>query len=162
MNVGETAIIARYYGAKKYKNISLVLKHVMLLPMLGFVLPISVLMIVLAPYVLSFLGADAPVIEVGTSYFRVIMLGFIFQSFSFTMTAALRGIAETKILMRNNVIVGVQVAGVNASDIIAELGLAVEAGMNAEDIALTIHSHPSLSEVVMDTAELALGMPIHV
>ena len=35
-------------------------------------------------------------------------------------------------------------------------------GMNAEDIALTIHSHPSLSEVVMDTAELALGMPIHV
>ena len=64
--------------------------------------------------------------------------------------------------MRNNVIVGVQVAGVNASDIIAELGLAVEAGMNAEDIALTIHSHLSLSEVVTDTAELALGMPIHV
>ena len=32
--------------------------------------------------------------------------------------------------------------------------------MNAEDIALTIHPHPSLSEVVMDTAELALGMPI--
>ena len=62
----------------------------------------------------------------------------------------------------DNVIVGAQVAGVNASDIIAELGLAVEAGMNAEDIALTIHSHPSLSEVVMDTAELALGMPIHV
>ena len=62
----------------------------------------------------------------------------------------------------DNVIVGAQVAGVNASDIIAELGLAIEAGMNAEDIALTIHSHPSLSEVVMDTAELALGMPIHV
>ena len=62
----------------------------------------------------------------------------------------------------DNVLVGAQVAGVNASDIIAELGLAVEAGMNAEDIALTIHSHPSLSEVVMDTAELALGMPIHV
>ena len=32
--------------------------------MLGFMLPISVLMIVLAPYVLSFLGADASVIEV--------------------------------------------------------------------------------------------------
>ena len=104
LNVGGTAIIARYYGAKKYKNISLVLKHVMLLAMLGFVLPISVLMILLAPYVLSFLGADASVIEVGSAYFRVIMLGFIFQSFSFTMTAALRGIGETKIPMRNNVI----------------------------------------------------------
>ena len=104
LNVGGTAIIARYYGAKKYKNISLVLKHVMLLAMLGFVLPISMLMILLAPYVLSFLGADASVIEVGSAYFRVIMLGFIFQSFSFTMTAALRGIGETKIPMRNNVI----------------------------------------------------------
>ena len=60
-----------------------------------------------------------------------------------------------------NVLVGAQVAGVSASDIIAELGLAIEAGMNAEDIALTIHSHPSLAEVTMDTAELALGMPIH-
>ena len=104
LNVGGTAIIARYYGAKKYKNISLVLKHVMLLAMVGFVLPISMLMIVLAPYVLSFLGADSSVIEVGSGYFRVIMLGFIFQSFSFTMTAALRGIGETKIPMRNNLI----------------------------------------------------------
>ena len=104
LNVGGTAIIARYYGAKKYKNISLVLKHVMLLAMLGFVLPISVLMIVLTPYVLSFLGADSSVIEVGSGYFRVIMIGFIFQSFSFTMTAALRGIGETKIPMRNNLI----------------------------------------------------------
>lgn len=62
----------------------------------------------------------------------------------------------------DNVIVGAQVAGVNASDVIAELGLALEAGMNAEDIALTVHSHPSLAEAVMDTAELALGMPIHI
>ncbi len=61
----------------------------------------------------------------------------------------------------DHIIVGAQVAGISASDIIAELGLAIEAGMNAEDIALTIHSHPSLSEVVMDAAELALGMPIH-
>lgn len=104
LNVGGTAIIARYYGAKKYKNISLVLKHVMLLAMLGFVIPISVLMILLAPDVLAFLGADSSVIEVGSGYFRVIMIGFVFQSFSFTMTAALRGIGETKIPMRNNLI----------------------------------------------------------
>ncbi|GAA0366274.1 dihydrolipoyl dehydrogenase [Alkalibacterium iburiense] len=61
----------------------------------------------------------------------------------------------------DNVIVGAQVAGISASDIIAELGLAVESGMNAEDIALTIHGHPSLGEVVMDAAEAALGLPIH-
>lgn len=61
----------------------------------------------------------------------------------------------------DDVIVGAQVAGVNASDLIAELGLAVESGMNAEDIALTIHAHPTLAESIMDTAEAVLGMPIH-
>src|SRR5699024_11844950 len=61
----------------------------------------------------------------------------------------------------DNVIVGAQVAGVNASDLIAELSLAVESGMNAQDIALTIHAHPTLAESVMDTDEAALGLPIH-
>lgn len=61
-----------------------------------------------------------------------------------------------------NILVGAQVAGPNASDVISELTLAVESGMNAEDIALTIHSHPSLAEVTMDAAELALGLPIHI
>lgn len=62
----------------------------------------------------------------------------------------------------DNVIIGAQIAGVGASDIVSELALAIESGMNAEDIALTIHPHPSLGEIVMDTAELALGMPIHI
>ncbi|MBG9982166.1 dihydrolipoyl dehydrogenase [Aerococcaceae bacterium DSM 111020] len=61
-----------------------------------------------------------------------------------------------------NIIVGGQIAGPNASELIGEITLAVESGMNAEDIALTIHSHPSVAEAIMDTAELALGMPIHI
>lgn len=59
-------------------------------------------------------------------------------------------------------LVGAQIAGVNASELIAELGLAVENGLTAEDISLTIHSHPSLGESIMDAAELALGQPIHI
>lgn len=62
----------------------------------------------------------------------------------------------------SNRLLGAQVAGVSASDIIAELGLAIENGLTAEDITLTIHSHPSLGESVMDAAELALGKPIHI
>ena len=62
----------------------------------------------------------------------------------------------------DHVIVGAQVAGPGASDVLAELTLAVEGGLNAEDIALTIHSHPSLAETIMDTAELVLGNPIHI
>ena len=64
--------------------------------------------------------------------------------------------------VEDNVIIGAQIAGVGASDMISELALAIESGMNAEDIALTIHPHPSLGEITMDTAELALGLPIHI
>lgn len=64
--------------------------------------------------------------------------------------------------VEDHVILGAQIAGVGASDMISELALAVESGMNAEDIALTIHPHPSLGEITMDTAELALGLPIHI
>ena len=74
---------------------------------------------------------------------------------------ATEGFVRLVTTKEDNVIVGAQVAGISASDIIAELGLAIESGMNAEDIALTIHGHPSLGEVVMDAAEAALGMPIH-
>src|SRR5690625_4506535 len=62
----------------------------------------------------------------------------------------------------DGLIIGAQVAGANASDIIAELGLAIEAGMTAEDIALTIHAHPTLGEMVMEAADVALDAPIHI
>lgn len=62
----------------------------------------------------------------------------------------------------DNTIIGAQVAGPGASDLISELTLAVESGMNAEDLALTIHPHPTLSEAIMDDAEVALGLPINI
>lgn len=69
-----------------------------------------------------------------------------------------------KIITRkeDGVVIGAQIAGPGASDMIAELGLAIEAGMTAEDIAMTIHAHPTLSEVAMEAAEVALGSPIHI
>ncbi|MEK4030343.1 MULTISPECIES: dihydrolipoyl dehydrogenase [Bacillaceae] len=62
----------------------------------------------------------------------------------------------------DGLIVGAQIAGSGASDMIAELGLAIEAGMTAEDIAMTIHAHPTLGEISMEAAEVALGTPIHI
>ncbi|GAF63914.1 dihydrolipoyl dehydrogenase [Alkalihalobacillus trypoxylicola] len=62
----------------------------------------------------------------------------------------------------DGLVLGAQIAGPNASDMISEVGLAIEAGMTAEDIALTIHAHPSLGEITMETAEVALGTPIHI
>ncbi len=59
------------------------------------------------------------------------------------------------------VVLGAQIVGPEASNLIAELGLAVEMGATLEDVALTIHAHPSLGEVVMETAEAALGQAVH-
>jgi dihydrolipoamide dehydrogenase len=47
--------------------------------------------------------------------------------------------------------------GVNAGELIAETVLALEMGADAEDIGLTIHPHPTLSETVFFTAEMAEG-----
>ncbi len=62
----------------------------------------------------------------------------------------------------DGLIVGAQIAGTGASDMIAEIGLAIEAGMTAEDVAMTIHAHPTLGEMTMEAAEVALGSPIHI
>lgn len=62
----------------------------------------------------------------------------------------------------DGLIIGAQIAGTGASDMIAELGLAIEAGMTAEDVAMTIHAHPTLGEIAMEAAEVALGTPIHI
>ena len=59
-------------------------------------------------------------------------------------------------------LVGGQIVGPGASDLIAELSLAVNGGMNVEDVALTIHPHPTLSEPIAEAADVALGFPTHI
>lgn len=61
----------------------------------------------------------------------------------------------------DGLILGGQIVGANASDMISEFGLAIEAGMTLEDMAMTIHAHPTLGEIAMEAAEVALGKPIH-
>ena len=54
-------------------------------------------------------------------------------------------------------ILGAGIVGVNAGELIAELVLALEMGADMEDIGLTIHPHPTLSETPFFAAEMALG-----
>ncbi|WP_247003058.1 dihydrolipoyl dehydrogenase [Halosolutus gelatinilyticus] len=58
-------------------------------------------------------------------------------------------------------VLGASVVGPEASELIAELGLAIELGATLEDVASTVHTHPTLSEAVMEAAENALGHAIH-
>jgi dihydrolipoamide dehydrogenase len=59
-------------------------------------------------------------------------------------------------------IVGITVVGPSASDLISEAALALEMGASAEDVALTIHPHPTLGESLMEASAAALGHAIHV
>ena len=58
-------------------------------------------------------------------------------------------------------LLGVGLVGPHAGDLLAEGTLAVEMGAVAEDLAGTIHTHPTLSETLGEAAELFLGRPIH-
>ena len=58
-------------------------------------------------------------------------------------------------------VLGMGVAGHNAGELIGEGVLAIEMGAVAEDIALSIHAHPSLSETIMEAAEQAMGQSTH-
>lgn len=58
-------------------------------------------------------------------------------------------------------IVGVGIVGEHAGDLISEAVLAIEMGATAEDIAQTIHPHPTLAETLMEAAENVVGSAIH-
>ena len=58
-------------------------------------------------------------------------------------------------------VLGVGICGVGAGELIAEGVLAVEMGAVAEDVAASIHPHPTLSETVMEAAEAFHGQPTH-
>ena len=54
-------------------------------------------------------------------------------------------------------IIGAGIVGVNAGELIAETALAIEMGCDVEDLALTIHPHPTLSETIAQAAEMFEG-----
>lgn len=75
-----------------------------------------------------------------------------------------RGEGLTKMLFEpdSGRILGVGIVGSNAGELIAEGNLAIEMAAVAEDLALTIHTHPTLSETVGEVAEVFLGHATHI
>ncbi len=63
---------------------------------------------------------------------------------------------------KEHVIRGVHICGPQASNLISEAVLAIEMGARLEDVALSIHPHPTLGETMMEAAEATLGHAIHV
>ncbi len=61
----------------------------------------------------------------------------------------------------SKLLLGVTIVGPEAADLIAEAALAIEMGAYLEDVALTVHAHPTLPEAFMEACKAALGEAIH-
>lgn len=91
--------------------------------------------------------------------------GINYQVAKFPWTASGRALASscgdglTKLIFdpASGRIIGGAVVGENAGELLGEITLALEMGSNAEDIALTIHAHPTLHETIGLTAEIFTG-----
>ncbi len=75
--------------------------------------------------------------------------------------ASTAGFAKLIFAKDSRAIVGAHLAGPRSTDLIAEMALAIEMGATAEDLALTVHAHPTYAEALMEAAEVSLGRPIH-
>ena len=62
----------------------------------------------------------------------------------------------------NHVVLGIHAVGQGVSELSSAFSLALEMGARLEDIALTIHAHPTLSEALHESALAALGHPLHI
>ena len=91
--------------------------------------------------------------------------GINYEAASFPWAASGRAIASdatdglTKLIFDKDTdrIIGGAMVGTNAGEMLGEIGLAIEMGADAEDIALTIHAHPTLNESIGLAAEIYEG-----
>lgn len=108
---------------------------------------------------------DPEIAWVGLTETQAKEQGIDYQTGVFPWAASGRAIGndrtegKTKLLFdpKNNRVLGGGIVGTNAGDLIAEVALAIEMGADAEDIGLTIHPHPTLSETVAMAAEAYEG-----
>jgi dihydrolipoamide dehydrogenase len=63
---------------------------------------------------------------------------------------------------KTHIVLGVHMVGPEVSNLISEAVLAIEMGARLEDLALSIHPHPTLGETMMEAAEAAMGHAIHI
>ena len=106
---------------------------------------------------------------VGLSEAQAISRGYTVKTGSFPFAASGRAMTmrETAGLIKvitdaeTDIVLGVHMIGPDVSEIIAEAALAIEVGATSEDLALTIHAHPTLPESLMEAAEAVHKQAIH-
>lgn len=105
LSTGGTTMIARYVGAKRYDKVPSVLKHILIIAFVLIVIPFEIIGLSLSEEMMRFIGAQQDAISIGLGYFRVVIIGFIFQAFNLTVFASIRGTGDTKTPMKINIFV---------------------------------------------------------
>ena len=95
-------------------------------------------------------------------------LKFKVGKFPFTASGKARAIGENEGFVKllvgepHGEILGAHIIGSDATEMIAELGLAIAGELTYDEIVSTIHAHPTLSEAVFEAAHVAHGTAIHI
>ncbi len=99
--------------------------------------------------------ARAGGIEVSIGRFPLAALGRA------VIESATGGFAKLVFAKDGGVLLGAHLAGPRSTELVAEMALAIEMSATAEDIALTVHAHPTFAESLMEAADISLGTPVH-
>jgi dihydrolipoamide dehydrogenase len=100
--------------------------------------------------------AHAAGLEIGIGRFPLAALGRA------VLESSTSGFAKLIFAKDGGTLIGAHLAGPRSTELVAEMALAIEMGATNEDLALTVHAHPTFAESVMEAAEVSLGRPIHV
>jgi dihydrolipoamide dehydrogenase len=72
------------------------------------------------------------------------------------------GLVKVVARKEDKVLIGAQIVGPEASIMIAELALAIKNNLTLDDVADTIHTHPTLPEAIMEAVKVPLGSVVHI
>lgn len=115
-----------------------------------------------------FTDPEVGVVGVSEAQARKENLAIKVGKFPFTASGRARtsgetdGFIKTVVDAEQNYLLGVGIVGANATDLIGEAALGVEMCASAEDVAATIHPHPTLCEALMESCKNSAGEAIHV
>ncbi|WP_164470881.1 MATE family efflux transporter [Vaginisenegalia massiliensis] len=103
VGVGGTTLLARAFGAQELDRLDPILKHVVLMGLV-LVVPLIVFVLSFQLPIMRFLGAQNDAIQASMIYYRLVMVGLFFISLTSMVSAAIRGVGETKAPMRFNLL----------------------------------------------------------
>lgn len=113
--------------------------------------------------------SDPEIATVGLTTAEASAAGIEPASFVFPLTASARartlGRPEGQVELvadQAGTVIGAHLAGAQASELIGEMALAIEMAATVEEVAATVHPHPTMSEGLLEAAHGALGLPLHV